>query len=98
MPKIEVYKDNLFEYIGKSFSPGEFEILLTAAKAELDDWHDEEGILKIELNDTNRPDLWSTAGLGRQLRVYLGGDIPEYDFFSYPGQPRKTGVPRTSCG
>jgi phenylalanyl-tRNA synthetase beta chain len=82
MPKIEVYKDSLFQYIGKTFNAEELEEVLTAAKAELDDWDDDEGILKIELNDTNRPDLWSTAGLGRQLRVYLGGDIPAYDFFS----------------
>lgn len=30
-------------------------------------------LLKIELNDTNRPDLWSTAGLARLLRVHAGG-------------------------
>ncbi|MDR3144714.1 MAG: phenylalanine--tRNA ligase subunit beta [Treponema sp.] len=48
----------------------------------------EERTLKIELNDTNRPDLWATAGCARQLRLYRGGRRPEYPFFSFPGNPR----------
>ncbi|MCF7929543.1 MAG: phenylalanine--tRNA ligase subunit beta [Spirochaetales bacterium] len=80
MPKIEVYRDTLFSYIGRSFTDEELEELLTCAKAELDDTDEAAGVLKIELNDTNRPDLWSTAGLGRQLRTYLGGEIPSYPF------------------
>jgi len=82
MPKIEVYEKTLFQYAGKEFSEDELIQVLTCAKAELDDRDEEEGILKIELNDTNRPDLWSTAGLARALRLYTGGDIPVYDFFS----------------
>jgi phenylalanyl-tRNA synthetase beta chain len=71
-----------------------FEEALSCAKAELDEDSDkslppEERILKIELNDTNRPDLWSTAGCARQLRVYHGGPRPEYPFFSRPGDFRK---------
>jgi len=63
---------------------------LTCAKAELDEDSDKnlplsERILKIELNDTNRPDLWSTAGCARQLRVYQSRKIPEYPFFSGAG-------------
>ncbi|MDR2184931.1 MAG: phenylalanine--tRNA ligase subunit beta, partial [Treponema sp.] len=75
-----------------------FEEALTCAKAELDSdsWPadaapalpPEERILKIELNDTNRPDLWATAGCARQLRLYNGGKRPEYPFFSSPGNPR----------
>ena len=82
MPKIEVFKDTLMGYIGRDLSPDELEELLPVAKAELDDYDETEGIFKIELNDTNRPDLWSTAGLGRQLRCYLGGRAPDYSFFS----------------
>lgn len=82
MPKIEVIEKQLYDYIGKSYSHDDLEELLTAAKAELDDADPEAGTLKVELNDTNRPDLWSTAGLGRQLKIYEGGKIPSYDFFS----------------
>ena len=82
MPKIEVFNDAFFSYTGKTYNEEQLEEILTVAKAELDGKDDEKGQLKIELNDTNRPDLWSTAGLGRQLRVYASGKIPEYDFFS----------------
>ena len=91
MPKIEVKEQTLFNYIGRQLPDDEFIDLLSAAKAELDERVADEGILKIELNDTNRPDLWSTAGLGRQLRIYLGGTIPSYDFFSFPGRPKDSG-------
>jgi phenylalanyl-tRNA synthetase beta chain len=67
---------------------------LTCAKAELDEDADlslprAERTLKIELNDTNRPDLWATAGCARQLRLRNGGGRPEYPFFSRPGDMRK---------
>jgi len=90
MPKIEVNEELFFTLAGQ---PGgwknkdEFEEILTCAKAELDEDSDKslpagERTLKIELNDTNRPDLWGTAGCARQLKVYNGGKIPEYNFFS----------------
>jgi phenylalanyl-tRNA synthetase beta chain len=49
----------------------------------------EERTIKVELNDTNRPDLWSTAGLARQLRLHAGAARPAYPFFSRPGEERK---------
>ncbi len=85
MPKIEVSMDALWRFIGASLSTEELERILPYAKAELDGVDEDRGILKIELNDTNRPDLWSTAGLGRQLRLYRAGAaeaIPKYPFFS----------------
>lgn len=91
MPKIEVYAKELFKYCEKSYSEDDLIQVLTTAKAELDESYPEEGTFKIELNDTNRPDLWSTAGLGRQLRIKEGGDIPKYDFFSREGDIKDTG-------
>lgn len=82
MPKIEVFKDTLMHYINKKMSLQQLEDIFPVAKAELDDVLEDEGLLKVELNDTNRPDLWSTAGLGRQIRIYQTGKIPEYPFFS----------------
>jgi len=81
MPKIEVNERTLFSLLGRRLERRELEELLPAAKAELDEWTPE-GVLKIELNDTNRPDLWSGPGLARQLRSYLGGGAREYGFFS----------------
>ncbi len=89
MPKIEVYEDTLYKYIGKKIEGDDFVKLLSAAKAEFDGREDD--ILKIELNDTNRPDLWSTAGLGRQLKIYIGGEKKEYPFFSVKGKIKECG-------
>ncbi|MDR2210400.1 MAG: phenylalanine--tRNA ligase subunit beta [Spirochaetaceae bacterium] len=99
MPKIEVNEKEFFTLAG---CPGgksrwntkeQFEEALSCAKAELDGDSDknlpeEDRILKIELNDTNRPDLWGTAGCARQLNVYHGGKIPSYSFFSSPQNPQ----------
>ena len=73
MPKIDVNEELFFKALGKKFDKAELIELLTTAKAELDDWPAGEGVLRIELNDTNRPDLWSTLGLARQLSLYLTG-------------------------
>ena len=72
MPKIEVNKNSFFKLLGKQYNIEELEHLLTFAKAELDltplEFQNSE-ILKIELNDTNRPDLWTENGLSRLLNV-----------------------------
>ena len=88
MPKIEVNEEIFYTLAGSRWaSKQEFEEALSCAKAELDEDSDKslppsERILKIELNDTNRPDLWGTAGCARQLRTNNGGCIPDYSFFS----------------
>ena len=57
MPKIEVYTETLMDYIGADLDVEELEKLLPVAKAELDDIDPEVGLMKIDLGDTNRPDL-----------------------------------------
>lgn len=84
MPKIEVNESNLYNYLGERLTTDELERLFPYAKAELDFRDEQSGTLKIELNDTNRPDLWSTAGLARQLRIVRSGNIPSYSFFATP--------------
>jgi phenylalanyl-tRNA synthetase beta chain len=50
--------------------------------------HDESsGELKLELNDTNRPDLWCVEGIARQIRPYLDRKAAAYPFYA-----RKTGT------
>ena len=94
MPKIDVDEKLFFDTLGKKFTREKLADLLTAAKAEIDDWPDGEGVLRIELNDTNRPDLWSTMGLARQLSLYLGGKVPVYPFFSRDGKVQKADTRR----
>jgi len=104
MPKIEVNEQvfyTLADRPGGWKNKEEFEEALVCAKAELDEDSDKslpesERTLKIELNDTNRPDLWGTAGCARQLRIYMAGskeksgDKDKYTFFSKPGDIKKT--------
>lgn len=80
MPKIEVPEKLFYSLAGRSYSDDEMNDIFPVAKAELDGHED--GTIKIELNDTNRPDLWSAAGVARALRTYQSGQIPRYDFFS----------------
>ncbi len=90
MPKIDVNEGLFFKALGRRLDAAELTALLPTAKAELDDWPAGEGILRIELNDTNRPDLWSTMGLARQLAIYQTGKVPSYPFFSRSGDAKKT--------
>ena len=48
--------------------------ILSYVKSEVKIYDKETGTVNIEFKDTNRPDLWSTQGLARALRNYLGID------------------------
>ncbi len=83
MPKIEVNEKLFFEAIGKKYSYSALEDVFPCAKAELDEkpdmtQSDDERVIKIELNDTNRPDLWSLNGVARQIRIHEGGKDNDY--------------------
>ncbi|WP_320128236.1 phenylalanine--tRNA ligase subunit beta [uncultured Sphaerochaeta sp.] len=80
MPKIETTGKQFYSLLGKTLTDSEMEDIFPVAKAELDGH--EGDTIKIELNDTNRPDLWSAAGIARQLRSYWGEGETLYDFFS----------------
>lgn len=96
MPKIEVNEALFFSLLGQRMEPEALEPALTSAKAELDEWARDgkasasERSIKIELNDTNRPDLWSSAGLARALRLKAGGSRPQYPFFSREGDQKSS--------
>ena len=86
MPKIEVNEKLFFNLLGTKYDYDKLEDRLTCGKAELDEKPDaslpeDQRVIKIELNDTNRPDLWSTAGVARQLRIHGGGKASNYSSF-----------------
>ena len=72
MPKIEVSRKELLSLAG-IVDPGDagLEELLVPLKGELDQADADR--LKIELNDTNRPDLWSVEGVARAIRCMREG-------------------------
>ena len=86
MPKIEVNEKLFFNLLGKKYDYDTLERKLTCGKAELDEKPDmsqseDERVIKIELNDTNRPDLWSCGGVARQLRLHEGAKRSDYSKF-----------------
>lgn len=97
MPKIEVNEKLFFNLLGKKYDYDTLEKKLTCGKAELDEKPDmsqseDERVIKIELNDTNRPDLWSTGGVTRCLRNHEGAKRSDYSkFMSKPGAVKDCG-------
>ncbi len=86
MPKIEVNEKLFFNLIGQKYDYDTLEKKLTCGKAELDEKPDtslpeDKRTIKIELNDTNRPDLWSTNGVARQIRLHNGNKHADYSSF-----------------
>ena len=81
MPTINAFINDLNKLIGKNLSVQQLQDLLSIAKSELKDFDSLTGELKIEINDTNRPDLWSVEGLARQLAIFLDTKKFQYPFF-----------------
>lgn len=72
MPKIEMSRRALLD-LARIPDPGDegLRLLLVHLKAELDGCEGDD--LKVELNDTNRPDLWSVEGVARAVRCMEHG-------------------------
>ena len=83
MPTIDIKKSDLDILIGKKLSLAALEKHLMLAKAELKEHNDETDGLKVELSDSNRPDLWSAEGIARQIRTALSGKPEELHFFKH---------------
>jgi phenylalanyl-tRNA synthetase beta chain len=83
MPTIDIKKKDLDTLIGRKLSLEVLEKKLMLAKAELKEFNAETGDLKVELSDSNRPDLWSAEGVARQIRIALSGKAEPYPFFDH---------------
>lgn len=85
MPTIQLTRKDLEGLLGRKVEPDPLRKELLWAKAELKAWEDTAGAdadVKIELNDTNRPDTWTPEGIARQLRGCRGEGYPDYPFLS----------------
>ena len=83
MPTIDIKKKDLDSLIGKKLAVDVLEKKLMLAKAELKEYNAETDDMKVELSDSNRPDLWSSEGIARQIRIALSGKPEEYPFFKH---------------
>lgn len=72
MPTLEVSKKDLEKLVGKKLSISQLETILEYVKGEIDAV--EGDTLKVDCKETNRPDLWSTEGIARELSARLGLD------------------------
>lgn len=101
MPIIDVSYQDLCRLAGRRIPLHrlrEWEILL--AKGEVESVAGD--TLKIDIKDTNRPDLWSAEGIAREIRGRLRPGMPSYEV----GKPSLTVLvdrsvarlrPRTAC-
>ena len=80
MPTISVDPKDFQGLLGFELSDQELERYLDLVKGEYKG-RDEDGNYRIELNDTNRPDLWSGEGIARQIRA-ANGRRRDYPFFT----------------
>jgi len=87
MPTISVIKSDLERLAGQSYTNEELSLALEQVKAEIDS--EEEGELRIQLKDTNRPDLWCSEGVARQVKGIREGAHPDYAFFGGDSQGRE---------
>ncbi|MBQ27180.1 MAG: phenylalanine--tRNA ligase subunit beta [Nitrospiraceae bacterium] len=81
MPTIDFPKQDLETLIGHTFTLEELDKWILLAKGEIKDYEPATDTLKIELQDTNRPDLWCTEGIARQIRTKLDEKLLPYSFF-----------------
>lgn len=79
MPTISVIKSDLERLTGQTYDLPDLERALEYAKAEVKAEGDE---LRVQLKDTNRPDLWCTEGLARALKGYRETAFADYGFFA----------------
>jgi phenylalanyl-tRNA synthetase beta chain len=83
MPTIDVDCAELERLLGVDLR-GDMEKLdeiLSLVKSEVKLYNEQEGVVSVEIKDTNRPDLWSAEGLARALRGFLNLEkgLKQYD-------------------
>lgn len=76
MPTIEVSHNDLCRLIGRRIPLEQLKEDLLYAKGEIDAV--EGDILKIDVKDTNRPDLWSAEGIAREIKSRYKKSFPSY--------------------
>jgi phenylalanyl-tRNA synthetase beta chain len=78
MPTIEASFADLCKLIEKKVSLEELKKLVSYAKCEIESA--EGDLLKIEIKDTNRPELWSVEGIAREIKGRIGKEkgCPKY--------------------
>ncbi|MGH7256473.1 MAG: phenylalanine--tRNA ligase subunit beta [Nitrospirales bacterium] len=85
MPTISITRKDLEQLLGRAVSLKQLDAWLPWVKGEFKGVDAATGAWRIELQDSNRPDLWCCEGLARQIRAKLEGRAGSYPFFK-PGK------------
>ena len=88
MPTISVSRADLEQLIGRRMGDKDLEVWLQLVKGELKDTDSTTGELRIELQDSNRPDLWCVEGIARQIRGKLNGTGGSYPYLKATSRSR----------
>jgi phenylalanyl-tRNA synthetase beta chain len=89
MPTISIFQQDFAQLLGQPASIPDIEQWLPWVKGELKDVNSDTGEVRIELQDTNRPDLWCVEGIARQIRAVLTGSLTPHSFFSTRGRAKR---------
>ncbi|MEM7824977.1 MAG: phenylalanine--tRNA ligase subunit beta, partial [Candidatus Aenigmatarchaeota archaeon] len=101
MPTIEVSHKDLCNLIGREMSIEEIKDAIMYSKGEIDAVDGD--LLKVDIKDTNRPDLWSVEGIAREIKGrYTPAGCPKYkieksDVVVKVDKKNKTIRPYTVC-
>lgn len=77
MPTITIRKGDLIALIGRKLTNQDLDLV----KGEIIEYDESQDQLKLELKDTNRPDLWCTEGIAREIgykKDYTFTKLPAY--------------------
>jgi len=78
MPTLEISHRDLCGLVGKNMNIDDIKEAILFAKAEVEEHSGD--LIKVDSKDTNRPDLWSTEGIAREIRGRIvSGGLPKYE-------------------
>ena len=89
MPTISIFQQDFSRLVGRSASISDIEQWMPYVKGEVKDVSPDNGEVRVELQDTNRPDLWCVEGIARQIRSVLDKGLTPYPFFSPKGRAER---------
>jgi phenylalanyl-tRNA synthetase beta chain len=90
LPTIQIKIKDLEHLLGRSITLSELGDRLPLVKGEIKGYDEATGEMKLELNDTNRPDLWCVEGVARQIRTHRLKKAVPYPF--YKGKRKASAV------
>lgn len=81
MPTITFKKKDFDQLMGRSLTLAQLDQVWPLVKGEIKAYDESSDDLKLELNDTNRPDLWCVEGVVRQIKTFLDSKVDLYPFY-----------------